>query len=107
MAEYIGDISMTKKATPIHPGEILREEFILPLNLTAGKVAKAINVPRTRIERIVDETTPITADTAVRLGKFFGNSSQFWLNLQSHYDLLQAERELAKTVAKIQTYKAV
>jgi len=97
---------MTKKATPIHPGEILREEFILPLNLTAGKVAKAINVPRTRIERIVDETTPITADTAVRLGKFFGNSSQFWLNLQSHYDLLQAERELAKTVAKIQTYKA-
>lgn len=91
---------------PVHPGEILREEFILPLKLTAGKVAKAIGVPRTRIERIVDETTPITADTAVRLGKFFGNSSQFWLNLQAHYDLLIAERELAKTVAKIETFKA-
>jgi addiction module HigA family antidote len=66
---------MTKNAAPIHPGEILREEFIVPLKLTAGKVAKAIDVPRTRVERIVEETTPITADTAVRLGKFFGNSS--------------------------------
>jgi addiction module HigA family antidote len=97
---------MTKNAAPIHPGEILREEFIIPLKLTAGKVAKAIDVPRTRVERIVEETTPITADTAVRLGKFFGNSSQFWLNLQSHYDLRIAERELAKAVAKIETFRA-
>jgi addiction module HigA family antidote len=97
---------MTKNAAPIHPGEILREEFIVPLKLTAGKVAKAIDVPRTRVERIVEETTPITADTAVRLGKFFGNSSQFWLNLQSHYDLRIAERELAKAVAKIETFRA-
>ena len=96
---------MAKLAAPVHPGEILREEFLSPLNLTAGKVAKAIDVPRTRIERVVEERTPITADTAVRLARFFGNSSQFWLNLQSHYDLDIAERSLARTIAKIEPYK--
>ena len=97
---------MTKQAVPVHPGEILREEFLIPLKLSAGKVAKAIDVPRTRIERVVNEETPITADTAVRLAKFFGNSSEFWLNLQSHYDLKIAERELARTVAKIDPFDA-
>jgi addiction module HigA family antidote len=96
---------MTKLANPVHPGEILREEFLAPHNLTAGKVAKAIDVPRTRIERVVEERTPITADTAVRLARFFGNSSQFWLNLQSHYDLEIAKRSLAKAISKIEPYK--
>lgn len=96
---------MAKLANPVHPGEILREEFLAPLSLTAGKVAKAIDVPRTRIERVVEERTPITADTAVRLAKFFGNSSQFWLNLQSHYDLEIAKRSLAKEIARIEPFK--
>ena len=95
---------MTKQATPVHPGVILRVEFLEPLNLTPGKVAKAIDVPRTRIERVVEAKTSITADTAVRLAKFFGNSSQFWLNLQSHYDLEMADRALAKKLAKIEPF---
>jgi addiction module HigA family antidote len=97
---------MTKQAAPVHPGVILRVEFLEPLNLTPGKVAKAIDVPRTRIERVVEAKTSITADTAVRLAKFFGNSSQFWLNLQSHYDLEMAGRDLAKELAKIEPFNA-
>ena len=97
---------MTKQAAPVHPGEILREEFLIPLNLTTGKVAKALDLPRTRIERIADETTGITPDTALRLAKFFGNSAQFWLNLQSHYDLLVVEKQLAKTISGIEPHKA-
>jgi addiction module HigA family antidote len=97
---------MTKQAVPVHPGEILREEFLIPHNLTTGKVAKALDLPRTRIERIADETTGITPDTALRLAKFFGNSAQFWLNLQSHYDLLVVEKQLAKTISGIEPHKA-
>jgi len=97
---------MTKQAVPVHPGEILREEFLIPLNLTTGKVAKALDLPRTRIERIADETTGITPDTALRLAKFFGNSAQFWLNLQSHYDLLVVEKKLAKAINGIEPHKA-
>ena len=75
---------------PMHPGEVLREEFMEPLGLSAGKVAKAANVPRTRIERIVREEIGITADTAVRLGKVFATSPEFWMNLQARHDLLMA-----------------
>jgi len=75
---------------PMHPGEVLREEFMEPLGLSAGKVAKAANVPRTRIERIVREEIGITADTAVRLGKVFATSPEFWINLQARHDLLMA-----------------
>ena len=83
---------------PMHPGEMLREEFLLPLGLTAGKLAKACNVPRTRIERIVNEEMGISADTAVRLGKVLGTSAEFWLNLQARYDLQMAKRALGKKV---------
>ncbi len=72
---------------PVHPGEILREDFLGPLELSAGKLAKALNVPRTRIERLASEKTALTADTAFRLGKYFGTSPEFWMNIRSSYDM--------------------
>jgi antitoxin HigA-1 len=74
-------------ARPIHPGEMLREEFMLPLGLTAGQLAKAIGVPRSRIERIVREETGLSSDTADRLARYFGSSTAFWLNMQTHYEV--------------------
>lgn len=79
---------------PMHPGEMLREEFLVPLGLTAGRVAKAAGVPRTRIERIMREEIGITADTALRLSKILGTSPEFWTNLQSRYDLQTAKAAL-------------
>ena len=77
------------KQPPIHPGEILMEDFIEPLGITQHKVAVAIGVPPRRINEIVHGTRRITADTALRLGRYLGTSAQFWLNLQTHYDLEQ------------------
>jgi len=74
-------------ANPIHPGEMLREEFMVPLNLSAGKLAKALGVPRSRIERLVREETSLSVDTAVRLGRYFKTSAQIWLNMQTRYEL--------------------
>ncbi|NOX72213.1 MAG: HigA family addiction module antidote protein [Alphaproteobacteria bacterium] len=74
-------------ANPIHPGEMLREEFMVPLGLTSGKLAKALGVPRTRIERLVREETGMTTDTAARLGKYFQTTAQIWLNFQTSYEL--------------------
>lgn len=93
---------MPRKLPPMHPGEVLREEFMQPLNLTAYALANAIGVPRTRIERIATERTGITADTALRLAKYFSNSAEFWLNLQSRYDILTAQHEIAAAIAKIE-----
>jgi len=90
---------------PMHPGEMLREEFLKPMGLTAYKVARACGVPRTRIERIVREELGITADTALRLAKFFGTSVGFWTNLQSRYDIRMTEREIAADLAAIETFK--
>jgi addiction module HigA family antidote len=80
---------------PIHPGEILLEEFLNPMGITQYRLAKSINVPQRRIGEIVHGKRAITADTALRLGRFFGMEAQFWLNLQSRYDLLSAEEALA------------
>ena len=80
---------------PIHPGEILLEEFLNPMGITQYRLAKSINVPQRRIGEIVHGKRAITADTALRLGRFFGMEAQFWLNLQSRYDLLSAEESLA------------
>ncbi|PHS26698.1 MAG: addiction module antidote protein, HigA family [Robiginitomaculum sp.] len=74
-------------ANPIHPGEMLREEFMVPLSLSAGKLAKAIGVPRSRIERLAREETALSVDTAVRLGRYFKTSAQLWLNMQTSYEL--------------------
>ena len=82
-----------KKLPPIHPGEILLEEFLKPLGLTQYRLAKSISVPPRRINEIVQGKRAITADTALRFDRFFGNSERFWLNLQMTYDLEQ-ERDL-------------
>jgi antitoxin HigA-1 len=76
-----------KKLSPIHPGEVLFEEFLKPMGLSQNKLALNIGVPARRINEIVLEKRRITADTALRLARFFGTSSEFWLGLQSQYDL--------------------
>jgi antitoxin HigA-1 len=92
---------MVKKLPPMHPGEVLREEFLVPLALSAGKLARICGVPRTRIERIANEETGITADTALRLSKALGTTAQMWLNLQNSYDVRVAKREIGKELARI------
>ena len=92
---------MPKKLPPLHPGEILREEFLVPLALSPGALAKAMGVPRTRVERIAAETSGITADTALRLGKALGTSTELWLNLQTRFDVESAERAIGKDLARI------
>ena len=83
-----------KRISPIHPGEILLEEFLKPMDLSQNRLAMDIHVPARRINEIVQGKRRITADTALRLGRFFGNSPQFWLGLQMDYDLDVAEDNL-------------
>jgi antitoxin HigA-1 len=90
-----------KKLAPMHPGEVLREEFLIPLGLKPYSAAKMLGIPRTRIERIADEKIGITADTALRLGKLFGTSAEFWLNLQNRYDVLTAQKQIGRELNKI------
>ena len=78
---------MNDKIPPITPGEILMEEFLEPMGITQHKLAVAVGVPPRRINEIAHGKRRITADTALRLGRYFGMSAQFWINLQSHYDL--------------------
>jgi len=85
----------------IHPGEILREEFLNPLGITAYRLAKDIRVPATRIADILRGRRGISAETALRLSRYFGNSAQFWLNLQAHYELREARSRYASEVEAI------
>jgi len=88
---------MTKRDfPPIHPGEILREEFLTPLGISQYRLAKEIHVPPRRINEIVLEKRGITADTAIRLGLYFTTTSQFWLNLQARYELEKARESMAE-----------
>jgi antitoxin HigA-1 len=88
---------MVKRAiVPIHPGEILLEDFLTPLGVSQYALAKAISVPARRINEIVHGNRSITADTALRLGRYFGIDPQSWMNLQSHYDLEVAALEIGK-----------
>lgn len=89
-----------KKIQSIHPGEILREEFLKPLNITQYRLAKDINVSPRRVNEIVHGMRSITADTALRLGRYFGVSPQFWLNLQSHYELERQADTLANRLCQ-------
>lgn len=89
-----------KKLSPIHPGEILEEEFLKPMGISQYRLAKDISVPPRRINEIIHGKRSITADTALRLGKFFGISAQFWLNLQTRYDLEVAEDLLSDRLDK-------
>lgn len=91
---------------PIHPGEILREEFLSPLEMTPYALAKHLHVPRTRVERIVAEKIGISADTALRLGKFFKTTPQFWLNMQTSYDLKIQSAVMKKELAEIKELEA-
>ena len=80
-------LRVTKKPAPLHPGEILREKFLKPLELSAAALARRMHVPRTRVERIADERIGVTADTALRVSRALGTRPQFWLDLQREYDL--------------------
>jgi addiction module HigA family antidote len=92
---------MIKTLAPLHPGEVLREEFLIPLSMSAGALAKVCRVPRTRIERLANEETGITADTALRLSKAFGTTAALWLNLQNDFDIRMATRDIRKELDKI------
>ena len=98
---------MAKKLKPIHPGEQLREEFMLPLGLSSNALARAIGVTPARINEIARGRRGISADTALRLARFFGTSHQFWLNLQANYDVQCAEDAAGATIAKIKPRAAV
>jgi len=87
---------MTYKLSPIHPGEVLLEEFIKPMNLSQNRIAIDIGVDARRINEIVLGKRAVTADTALRLSRFFGNTPQFWMGLQTQYDLDVAEDQLGK-----------
>jgi addiction module HigA family antidote len=93
------------KRVTTHPGEMLREEFLLPLGITQNALAMKIRVPATRIGDIVHGRRAVTPDTALRLAQFFGNSPEFWLNLQQMHDLSKARLELSKTIERdVETY---
>lgn len=87
-----------RRLAPIHPGEMLREEFLIPMGLSANALAIAIGVPATRVGEIVNERRGITADTALRLGRYFHMTPEFWMNLQSHYDLESARDVMEKKI---------
>src|SRR3974377_2538777 len=91
---------MVKKLKPVHPGEILKEEFMVPLGLSMNKIAMGLRVPVTRIADIVNERRGITRDTALRFARYFKNSPTFWMNLQTRYDLEVAEDQIAHKVER-------
>ena len=89
-----------RRLAPVHPGEVLLKEFVEPMKLTRYKVAKGAGVPQRRIDEICAGKRTITADTALRLGRFFGVEAQFWMNLQACYDLEVAERESRRRIER-------
>lgn len=97
---------MTKKLKSIHPGEILREEFMNPLGISSNALAKAIHVTAARVNEIVRERRGITADTALRLARYFGTDAQSWMNLQQHYDLECAKENLGAKLVTIACRRA-
>jgi len=93
-----------KRLKNIHPGEILLEEFLLPLEISAYRLSKEISIPQTRISEIIRGNRRITADTALRLSKYFGNSAKFWLGLQDDYDIEEALIQKEKDLKSIKQY---
>ena len=96
---------MTKLIAPVHPGEILKEEFMTPLGLSANGLARAVRVPPNRISAIVNGARGLTADTALRLSRAFGTTAEFWLNLQKQYEL-DCARDRATDLARIEPIRA-
>jgi len=97
---------MTSMMQPMHPGEVLREEFMKPLGLSAYRIARAIDVPPNRIQDIAREERSVTPATALRLAKLFGNSPEFWMNLQNHYDIERELQASAKAIDAIERLSA-
>ncbi len=97
-------INTIKKIKNIHPGEILLEEFLIPLEITAYRLSKEISIPQTRISEIIKGKRRITADTALRLSKFFGNSAKFWLGLQDDFDIQDETKHKQKDLKTIKQY---
>ena len=97
---------MTSVLLPVHPGEILKEEYLIPLDMSAGALAKELKVPRTRIERLVTGRTPVTTDTALRLAKFFRTSPELWMNMQAGYDLKREAAKKKQELSRIRTFEA-
>ena len=89
---------MSRKLQPVHPGEVLQEEFLVPMGISQNRLALSVRVPARRINEIVLGRRGITADTALRLAKFFGTSARFWLGLQMDYDLDTASDRLSRTI---------
>ena len=96
-----GTAGIAEKLPPVHPGEILNEEFLLPMKVTQYRLAKAIGVDPRRVHAIIHGERSITAETALLFSRFFGNSAGFWLGLQSQYDLELAEDRLAERLASV------
>jgi addiction module HigA family antidote len=94
------------KLKNVHPGEVLLEEFIVPMSLSQNAVARSISVPPRRINEIVLGKRAITADTALRLARYFGTSEQFWMGLQADYDLEEARKGLGRQIAAIERVAA-
>ena len=95
-----------KKLPNIHPGEILLEEFLIPLQITAYKLAKETNIPQTRISEIIKGNRRITADTALRISQFFGNTAKFWLGLQDDFDIEAELSEKSEELSHIKRFEA-
>jgi len=93
-----------KRLRNIHPGEILSEEFLIPLQITAYRLSKEISIPQTRISEIIKGNRRITADTALRLSKFFGNSAKFWLGLQDDFDIEDESKRKRKDLESIKRF---
>ena len=94
-----------KRLNNIHPGEVLLEEFLKPLGISAYRLSKDLKVPQTRVSQIIKGKRKVTADTALRLSKYFGNSAQFWLGLQNNYDLEVEQIKNNKDFAQITKFK--
>jgi len=95
---------MDDRITPIHPGEILQEDFLIPMNISAYKLAKETFLDQTRISEIIRGKRSITIDTALRFSKFFGTTPEFWINIQTQYDMENKKEELAPELMKIHSF---
>lgn len=95
-----------KRLKNVHPGEVLSQEFLLPLNLTAYRLAKDTAIPQTRVSEIIKGNRRVTADTALRLSKYFGTTAKFWLGLQDDYDLEEESISKQKELKNIKHYSA-
>lgn len=94
-----------KRLKNIHPGDVLQNEFLIPLEITAYRLSKEIGIPQTRISQIIKGKRAITADTALRLSKYFGNSAKFWLGLQDDYDIEEEKKNLKKELDSIKQFR--